>query len=110
MSDPESPSLFQYSTDTIASQFNHVLVVVAPAGPDENGNSSYYVQCAWKEGVDPFGPNIPKPPCRVKGHQLREFLMCKLINAECAAYVAPSFKRKLIRTRDAILTSLSAHL
>eukprot|EP01123_Difflugia_compressa_P012593 TRINITY_DN5450_c0_g1_i1.p1 TRINITY_DN5450_c0_g1~~TRINITY_DN5450_c0_g1_i1.p1 ORF type:complete len:189 (+),score=33.13 TRINITY_DN5450_c0_g1_i1:62-568(+) len=96
----------QYIAETVVTQFNHILIVVAPAEYDENGKPTYYVQCAFKEGIQPFIPVVPSPMCRIKSEKLRQFMMCKLINGELSAYSAPSFKDKFQKTRQAILTSL----
>jgi len=99
-------NISQYSPETIVSQFNHVVLVVSPTERDANGELNFFVQCARKQGVPAFGPSIPKPPFYVKRNQLREYLLCKAINAECAAYEAATFKNKLKRTREGLLTSL----
>eukprot|EP01124_Arcella_intermedia_P033241 TRINITY_DN790_c0_g1_i1.p1 TRINITY_DN790_c0_g1~~TRINITY_DN790_c0_g1_i1.p1 ORF type:complete len:654 (+),score=184.19 TRINITY_DN790_c0_g1_i1:49-2010(+) len=97
----------EYLAETVVSHFNHVIIVVTPADVGREV-PSFFVQYARKEGVMPFGPLSPRVPLKVSGYDLRDFLLCKVINAEFAAYAAPTFKNKFIQARKALLQSLDS--
>ena len=60
-----------YLTSLIASQFNHIIIVVSP---EETG---YSVAVTAKETVPPFGPSLP-PQGRFRNTEsLRNFLLTK---------------------------------
>jgi len=69
------------------------------------GSTAYRVGLAFKEGMKKFKPYLPDPDEYVFEHgpAFREFLLTKLINAERAAYFAPSFSSKIKRTKLLLL-------
>eukprot|EP01121_Diplochlamys_sp_Union-15-3_P015956 TRINITY_DN5347_c0_g1_i1.p1 TRINITY_DN5347_c0_g1~~TRINITY_DN5347_c0_g1_i1.p1 ORF type:complete len:290 (+),score=54.35 TRINITY_DN5347_c0_g1_i1:79-870(+) len=90
-----------FSPDTIMSKFNHVFIVVQMIGKKrlEDGEKvpQYRIGVVSKTGVRPHGPPLPPQSIFTWGDEMREFLLTKLINAERAAYYAPSFAQA--RTR-----------
>jgi len=96
-----------YSPDRIRSHFNHILCVVSVDRENSKGNAPthYKMQVARKDGVPPFGPQLPECPVFESGPALRDFLLTKLINGERAALNAPEFHSRLSRTRCDILSS-----
>jgi len=85
-----------YAANTITSEFNHVFIVVHPV-KNNNGETIYKIEVVCKEGVPSF-----KPRTLVQGYTpsaVKEYLLTKLINAERAAYDAPSFAQKIHRTK-----------
>ncbi|KYR00777.1 pleckstrin (PH) domain-containing protein [Tieghemostelium lacteum] len=86
-----------YSPNTIASHFNHVVILVH-FNKQTNG---YQVSCSTKDGVVPFEPNIPH--CDIKKSEIKDFLLTKLINGELASLQAPVFSQKILRTRESLL-------
>eukprot|EP00007_Cunea_sp_BSH-02190019_P003171 CAMPEP_0174238484 /NCGR_PEP_ID=MMETSP0417-20130205/11373_1 /TAXON_ID=242541 /ORGANISM="Mayorella sp, Strain BSH-02190019" /LENGTH=889 /DNA_ID=CAMNT_0015317325 /DNA_START=161 /DNA_END=2826 /DNA_ORIENTATION=+ len=89
---------------SIKSEFIHVYVVVTPTEQDD-GTTGYTVETCSRPGVSKFSPPLPSSAF-VSPKQLHDFLMCKLINAERAAYAAPAFAPKLQRTRATLLDDL----
>lgn len=51
----------------------------------------YKVSITARDDVPMFGPPLPNPPVFMKGPDLREFLLDKLIAAESACYKAHKF-------------------
>eukprot|EP01128_Nolandella_sp_AFSM9_P007000 TRINITY_DN3725_c0_g1_i1.p1 TRINITY_DN3725_c0_g1~~TRINITY_DN3725_c0_g1_i1.p1 ORF type:complete len:700 (-),score=118.95 TRINITY_DN3725_c0_g1_i1:159-2222(-) len=107
--DGERKDITPYSPNTVRTHFNHVLCVVAPDGKDAEGEWTYTVQFARKETVRGFQPPLPPVTHHVKAAHLRPFLLCKLINAEHAAYQSPTFLEKLIFTRKALLQNFTQY-
>jgi len=94
-----------YLTSMIASQFNHIIIVVAPeVGP--SGNTEYSVVVTAKEGVPTFGPALPPRGIFHSKQELREFLLQKMINGEKAASCAPLFEKRLAKSRELLLRNL----
>jgi len=87
-----------YLSTTITSHFNHIIAAVQL---DKSVNG-YRVGFSSKEGVPPFGPQLPSTGI-LKKEDLREFLLTKLINGETSSLLAPAFAQKLVRTREALL-------
>lgn len=84
----------------IRSHFNYVFIIITKVHElSGNGSTTYEVAIASKNGVDPFGPLLPNPPRFAKDDAFRNFLLTKMINAERSAMHAPSFARKLMRTK-----------
>jgi len=97
-----------FSPSSITSEFNHVYCVIQPVETQSTPEATYYrIGFASKYGVPPFGPIIPYPPIFKKDEQFKEFLLTKLINAECASLEAPSFGQKLRRTRTVLLNEIA---
>lgn len=104
----------------IASHFLHAFVVVQlidHASDNNTGNlteakedsskARYKVTVTAREGVPYFGPLLPAGEATFEhGHQFREFLLTKLINAEKACYKADKFAKLESRTRSSLLQSL----
>jgi len=91
----------------IRSHFVHIVVVVAPSKtiyPD--GKKRYKVEVAAKSAVPAFGPYISHNEEFVLGEGFREFLLTKLVNAECAAMKSPQFKEMLSTPRRLFLREL----
>eukprot|EP01104_Vermistella_antarctica_P010197 TRINITY_DN269_c0_g1_i1.p1 TRINITY_DN269_c0_g1~~TRINITY_DN269_c0_g1_i1.p1 ORF type:complete len:902 (+),score=224.96 TRINITY_DN269_c0_g1_i1:1435-4140(+) len=89
------------------SHFNHVFVVVRVHSKNRMGKAFYRVDVVTKDGVAHSLPSMPDPPVFEHGEQFRTFLLTKLINLERAAYQAPSFARKLKRTRWALFDAVN---
>eukprot|EP01113_Clastostelium_recurvatum_P010520 TRINITY_DN15231_c0_g1_i3.p1 TRINITY_DN15231_c0_g1~~TRINITY_DN15231_c0_g1_i3.p1 ORF type:complete len:396 (+),score=96.56 TRINITY_DN15231_c0_g1_i3:3-1190(+) len=66
----------------------------------------YHVSIVARGEVLPFGPPLPERQNFGKTPLFREFLLSKLINAECAALAAPVFQDRLAKGRAAFLTNL----
>ena len=94
----------------ISSQFLHCYCVVQPIEPN-TPNCRYKVSTACKNGVKDFSPELPKPDgVFEKGPEFRKFLLCKLINAESAAYRSKQFQKLNSRTRAELLENLYEEL
>eukprot|EP01114_Cavostelium_apophysatum_P018177 TRINITY_DN5569_c0_g1_i1.p1 TRINITY_DN5569_c0_g1~~TRINITY_DN5569_c0_g1_i1.p1 ORF type:complete len:397 (+),score=50.28 TRINITY_DN5569_c0_g1_i1:225-1415(+) len=92
-----------FSPSTITSHYNHVYAVVQLVSKKKK-KRKYRVSFASKKGVIPHGPLIPKDGIFEGGPKFKEFLLTKLINAERAAYSAPSFG--VTRTRANLLRDI----
>lgn len=94
------------------TQFTHVYIVVQPVTgsptPTNPAGIKYRIAVTAKQGVRPFGPNIPESFDFEPGPLLRHFLMLKLINAERASLCAPVFRDRLVAARRTFLSSLLA--
>ncbi|KAF9432606.1 Rap1 GTPase-activating protein 2 [Entomortierella beljakovae] len=91
--------------NTIKSQFLHIFVVVHPIVlPD--GTRGYSAAIACDEQVPGFGPPLPDPSIFRSPHELRAFLLCKMINGENAAYKAPRLIKPHQRARSGMLENL----
>ncbi|KAL6077709.1 GTPase-activating Rap/Ran-GAP domain-like protein 3 [Balamuthia mandrillaris] len=93
-----------YSPDTIASEFNHVFVVIRPSF-SLKGERTYSIDVVYKEGVKPFRPLLPDYPL-TKSAELRDLILAKLINGERASYQAAAFASKIRRTRQLLIDEL----
>jgi len=91
-----------FNPAVLTSHFNHVFFVVQW----DEATDRYRVTVAAKEGVPQFGPPLPRGGVFVPSAQFREWLMAKLVNGERAAYHAPVFRQKFIRTRKAVYSDL----
>jgi RAP1 GTPase activating protein 1 len=96
-----------YAPNTVKSEFNHVIFVVEKVPGTDPNLTFYRLAVTRKEGVPPFGPELPHPSIFQKNHYFREFLFSKLINAERAALHAPDFKYKVERTRTLLLEGVA---
>lgn len=95
---------------SISSQFLHCYCIVQPIEPN-TPNCRYKVSTACKNGVKEFPPELPKPDgVFKKGSEFRRFLLCKLINAETAAYRSKQFQKLNSRTRAELLENLYEEL
>uniref|UniRef100_A0AAY5KUQ9 Rap-GAP domain-containing protein n=1 Tax=Esox lucius TaxID=8010 RepID=A0AAY5KUQ9_ESOLU len=82
--------------DMIASNFLHAYVVVQVENACSE-NVTYKVSVTARDDVPFFGPALPDPAIFKKGHEFREFLFTKLINAEFACYKAEKFAKLEVR-------------
>jgi len=85
-----------FHPSTISSKYNHVYIVVQhtaiPSRKNQNKlKDRYKIGVVSKEGVLPFAPLLPENATFLPGEDLRKFLLSKCVNAERAAYSAPSF-------------------
>ncbi|XP_020286997.1 rap1 GTPase-activating protein 1-like isoform X3 [Pseudomyrmex gracilis] len=103
----EEPTPF--SPDMIASHFLHAFIVVQVIDPCTS-NTRYKVSITARDDVPWFGPNLPTPAVFLREVEFKEFLLTKLINAENAAYKADKFSKLELRTRSALLESLTEEL
>uniref|UniRef100_A0A8C3G6S8 RAP1 GTPase activating protein n=1 Tax=Cyclopterus lumpus TaxID=8103 RepID=A0A8C3G6S8_CYCLU len=91
--------------DMIQSNFLHAYVVVQVENACTD-DVTYKVSVTARDDVPFFGPALPDPAIFKKGHEFREFLFTKLINAEYACYKAEKFAKLEERTRSALLETL----
>lgn len=103
----EEPTPF--SPDMIASHFLHAFIVVQVIDPC-TPNTRYKVSVTSRLDVPWFGPPLPSPAVFLRGVEFKEFLLTKLVNAENAAYKAEQFSKLELRTRSALLESLTEEL
>ncbi|XP_050578490.1 rap1 GTPase-activating protein 1 isoform X2 [Bombus affinis] len=103
----EEPTPF--SPDMIASHFLHAFIVVQVVDPC-TPNTRYKVSITARNDVPWFGPALPAPAVFLRGVDFKEFLLTKLVNAENAAYKAEKFSKLELRTRSALLESLTEEL
>ncbi|XP_076645732.1 uncharacterized protein LOC143355104 isoform X2 [Halictus rubicundus] len=103
----EEPTPF--SPDMIASHFLHAFIVVQVVDPCTS-NTRYKVSVTARNDVPWFGPALPTPTVFLRGVEFKEFLLTKLVNAENAAYKAEKFSKLELRTRSALLESLTEEL
>ncbi|XP_035725415.1 rap1 GTPase-activating protein 1-like isoform X5 [Vespa mandarinia] len=103
----EEPTPF--SPDMIASHFLHAFIVVQVVDPC-TPNTRYKVSITARDDVPWFGPALPTPAVFLRGVEFKEFLLTKLVNAENAAYKAEKFSKLELRTRSALLESLTEGL
>ncbi|RLU20116.1 hypothetical protein DMN91_006722 [Ooceraea biroi] len=103
----EEPTPF--SPDMIASHFLHAFIVVQVIDPC-TPNTRYKVSVTARDDVPWFGPTLPTPAVFLRGVEFKEFLLTKLVNAENAAYKADKFSKLELRTRSALLESLTEEL
>ncbi|XP_031828381.1 rap1 GTPase-activating protein 2 isoform X7 [Nomia melanderi] len=98
-----------FSPDMIASHFLHAFIVVQVVDPCTS-NTRYKVSVTARNDVPWFGPALPTPAVFLRGVEFKEFLLTKLVNAENAAYKAEKFSKLELRTRSALLESLTEEL
>ncbi|XP_032452405.1 rap1 GTPase-activating protein 1 isoform X4 [Nasonia vitripennis] len=98
-----------FSPDMIASHFLHAFIVVQVIDPC-TANTRYKVSITARDDVPWFGPTLPTPAVFLRGVEFKEFLLTKLVNAENAAYKAEKFSKLELRTRSALLESLTEEL
>jgi len=94
-----------FNPASIRTEFTHVYAVVSPV--TFNHRLYFKLEMALKDGVAKFGPLIPNclfPNSKSFG----QYLLIKLINADLAASNAPVFKKRITRTRNALLGDIIA--
>ncbi|EFA75957.1 hypothetical protein PPL_10533 [Heterostelium album PN500] len=97
-----------FNPNIIQSDFNHVFIVVSvdKSNMSRGGAKRYKLSVVYKDGVGSSKPSL-EYPCSFEANQdFKNYLLCKLINSECASYEAPSFKIKIQRTRIALLKDM----
>jgi len=94
-----------FTPDMVTSHFLHSYIVVQPVDGDR-----YRVTVTARGDVPYFGPSLPSPPIFKRGPEFREWLLCKLINAETACYKAEKFSKLEQRTRTSLLANLVEEL
>ena len=95
-----------FSPDMVTSHFLHSYIVVTPI----DGGDRYRVSVTARADVPYFGPSLPSPPIFHRGPEFRDWLLCKLINAETACYKAEKFSKLEQRTRTSLLANLVEEL
>ncbi len=95
-----------FSPDMVTSHFLHSYIVVTPI----DGGDRYRVSVTARADVPYFGPSLPSPPIFRRGPEFRDWLLCKLINAETACYKAEKFSKLEQRTRTSLLANLVEEL
>merc|ERR1719233_1898994 len=95
-----------FSPDMVTSHFLHSYIVVTPL----DGGERYRVSVTARADVPYFGPSLPSPPIFRRGAEFRDWLLCKLINAETACYKAEKFSKLEQRTRTSLLSNLVEEL
>lgn len=95
-----------FNPRVIRSQFNHIFVVFEEDPRSTPKAPCYRIEIGCKEGVLPFGPDLPNPPLLTTSDKCRRWLLSKLVNSERAAYYAPDFLMKFRNTRKAQLQAI----
>jgi len=95
-----------FSPISFTSQFNKVFVVVQKDESSKGDITRYRVAVTASKPVPLFGPPLSGMTLFAKGHEFREFLFTKLVNAERAAYQTYPLSERIIRTRCSLLTEL----
>ncbi|KJE93963.1 hypothetical protein CAOG_04672 [Capsaspora owczarzaki ATCC 30864] len=90
-----------YSSDTVVSHQNHVVVVVSP----EN-DQFYHVEVLAKNGVTPFRPELPSTFLIPRSAASKDYLLNKLVNGERASYGAEGFESRVQRVRESLIKNL----
>ena len=60
--------------------------------------AKFQISVCCRKDVPEFGPKLPEPPVFKSGPTFRQFLLCKLINAETACYSSSDFH--MLRRRN----------
>lgn len=94
-----------FNPSSIRTEFIHVYLIVTQY--TFNNRPYYRLEVAVKDGVAKFGPSVPNClfPTSKSFHQ---FIFTKLINADIAASSAPAFRKRIMRTRSALLSDIVA--
>lgn len=92
----------EFFPDRIKSQFNHIFAVVSPV------KGGWSLRVYTKNTVPEYGPPLPNPCVFTSLHELRSFLVVKLLNGEKAALGSPmsSFARKKLRTLGMLIGAM----
>ena len=93
--------------DSFKSQFNTVFILVAPHRTAESVVIGYSMLVVMDGQVKPFGPQIPRRYTFDDLEYFRDFLLCKIIQAELAALKTTSFDALSQRTKKDFLDSLA---
>lgn len=92
-----------FNPASMRTEFIHVYVVVQPTVV--NNKLYYKIEVAYKDGVAKFTPLLPNCLFPQSKH-FSAYLLTKLINADIAASDAPVFKKRIMRTREALIGDL----
>jgi len=92
-----------YNPFCIKSTFNHIIIVVQPI--IEKKITQYRISVGSKPVVPTFSPPIPDPPYITK-ENLRDYILCKAINGERAAYKSKTFAKLILNTRLKLLEDI----
>lgn len=92
--------------EMIKSNFNHVFAVVSRLS-----DGKFQLKIYAKESVPCFGPALPNPSVFEDPHELRQFLIVKLMNGEKAALssTTSAFAKKKMRTLECLLNLMHDH-
>jgi len=99
--DEETP----FVPNMITSHFLHAYIVIQPIDPCTE-NCRYKVSVTCRVDVPEFEPPLPNPSVFAKDDNFREWLYCKLMNAEWACYKSEQFAKLQYRTRSMLLDQL----
>ncbi|KAI8875458.1 hypothetical protein K501DRAFT_289358 [Backusella circina FSU 941] len=94
----------KFDPESIRSQFLHVFILIYLEQNDEQ--AIWRVEVVHDKNVAEFGPPIPSPPLFYNEHELGDFLILKLVNAENVSLQADKFALPNTKARQAILKSL----
>jgi hypothetical protein len=90
------------------TKVTHAYVVVQPM--DIDGPTQYKVSVCCRKDVPDFGPKLPEPPVFKADSTFRQFLLCKLINAETACYSSTRWDMLRQRNRSDLIETLHDEL
>lgn len=93
-----------FEPSMIKSSFLHAFVVVQHV--NTSSGPSYRIKVFAKKDVPQFEPGLPKGGVMKRGPGFKEFLLCKLMNAETACYQSRKFSFLEQRTRSELFTTL----
>nr|XP_026689752.1 uncharacterized protein LOC100183188 isoform X2 [Ciona intestinalis] len=99
--DDETP----FVPNMITSHFLHAYIVIQPIDPCTE-NCRYKVSVTCREDVPEFEPLLPEPAVFGRNEQFRDWLYCKLMNAEWACCKSEQFAKLQYRTRSMLLDQL----
>ncbi|XP_076805628.1 uncharacterized protein LOC143449350 isoform X5 [Clavelina lepadiformis] len=99
--DEETP----FVPNMITSHFLHAYIVIQAVDPCTE-NCRYKVSVTCREDVPDFEPVLPEPCVFGRTAAFRDWLYCKLMNAEWACYKSEQFAKLQYRTRSMLLDQL----
>ncbi|KAI9319818.1 hypothetical protein BX666DRAFT_1916621 [Dichotomocladium elegans] len=91
----------KFDPSKIRSQFLHVFVVIQAV----DGKDLWSVEVVRNTNVPDFGPTIPQPG-QLRSEQLRDFLLLKMVNGNCAALKSEKFAVPNAKARAGIMTTI----
>lgn len=84
-----------------------VIVVELTETATQTAPAKYRVAVVVKDGVTPFGPDMPRSGEFKHGDVLRDFILAKLINGVQASMELPKFREPFQQARAALLWELT---
>ncbi|XP_039250211.2 uncharacterized protein LOC120327908 isoform X7 [Styela clava] len=99
--DGETP----FVPNMITSHFLHAYIIIQAIDPC-TPECRYKVSVTCREDVPEFEPSLPEPAIFAKDDTFREWLYCKMMNAEWACYKSEQFAKLQYRTRSMLLDQL----